>query len=196
MTARSAMMALLIVASAVTHAARAQLPYTEHTLRADSSVSRATATLSQVAWLAGHWLGDGLGAVVEETWLAASGGAMAGVFRLVRGDSVEFYELVTLVEERGSLVLRLKHFRSDLTGWEAQEQSVTFPLLRVERNHFWFDGLTMQQVSADEMHVWVALERAGNVGEALFRYRRVGPPRGRERSRKPDVGRKQKGVYR
>lgn len=178
MNARSATMALLVVASLVT-AARAQTPYTEHTMHADSSLSHAAATLSQMAWLTGHWLGDGLGAVVEETWLPASGGALAGVFRLVRGDSVEFYELVTLAEEQGSLVMRLKHFRSDLVGWEARDLPVAFPLLRVEANRFWFDGLTMQQVSADEMHVWVALERAGNVEEALFRYRRVGPPGGR-----------------
>jgi len=174
MNARSATVVLLAVASLVTRAARGQTPYTEHTLRADSSGSRPAATVTQLDWLTGHWRGDGLGAVVEETWLPAAGGAMAGVFRLVRGDSVEFYELVTLVEERGSLVLRLKHFGPALAGWEAQDRSVTFPLLRVEPSRFWFDGLTMQLVSADEVHVWVALERTGTVQEAVFRYRRVG----------------------
>lgn len=154
--------------------ASAQSPFTEHTLRADDGAPRPHATLASVAWLPGHWTGEGLGALAEESWLPAAGGAMAGVFRLVDGDAVRFYELVTLVEEAGSLVMRLKHFHPDLVGWEEREATVDFPLVRLRADTLWFDGLTMARgARGDAMKIWVALEQAGGVtSEALFTYRR------------------------
>lgn len=157
----------------------AQTPFTEHTLEADAHAPPPPLTLSSVAWLAGHWRGNGLGASAEEVWLPLAGGAMAGAFRLVSRDTVRFYELLSLVEVDGSLVLRLKHFHPDLVGWEAEEDRVEFPLLRADSATLWFDGLTMRRVGADELKVWVALEHADrNVEEALFVYRRVGPGSG------------------
>jgi hypothetical protein len=130
--------------------------------------------VAAVSWLAGHWVGEGLGAVAEETWLPPAGGAMAGVFRLVDDGAVRFYEIVTLVEESGSLVMRLKHFQPDLVGWEERDATVDFPLLRVSPDTLWFDGLTLARIAdGAEMHVWVALESKGQeVSEALFTYRR------------------------
>lgn len=83
--------------------AAAQLHLTEHTMEADGFTQPPAASLEDVSWLAGRWLGEGLGAVAEETWLPPSGGAMAGIFRLVREGSVDFYEIVTLVEAEGTL---------------------------------------------------------------------------------------------
>ena len=98
---------------------------------------------------------------------------MLGVFRLVREGSPQFYELVTLVEEEGSLALRLKHFEPDLVGWEAKQESVRFPLVRREEETLWFDGLTIRRIGDDRMRIWVALESEGEVREALFEYRRA-----------------------
>lgn len=157
-----------------------QEPLTENTLRGDGSAPPA-ASIDEVAWLAGQWSGEGLGSVAEETWLPPAGDAMAGVFRLVGENGVEFYEVVTLREVEGSLILQLKHFGPDLVGWEEREETVDFPLVARSDDTLWFDGLTMKRVSDDEMHIWVALGEEGQaeMEEALFRYRRVGvaPPR-------------------
>ena len=152
----------------------AQAGHTEHTLRDDGS-ERPAASVAEVAWLAGQWTGVGLGAVAEEVWLPAVGGAMVGVFRLAGGDRVQVYEIMTLVEEGGSLVLRLKHFNDDLTGWEAADETVDFPLLRVVPDTLWFDGLTIAREGGSRMTVWVALESRGEVSEGEFRYRRARP---------------------
>lgn len=154
--------------------AAAQTTGTGHTLHANSGAAAPAVGVDTLAWLQGEWRGDGLGAVAEEVWLPPSGGAMVGVFRLVRDGSVQLYEMFTLLEENGSLVMRLKHFGPDLVGWEAKDRSVTFPLVRVEGDTFWFDGLTIQRVSPDEMHIWVSLQRSGEAPrEELFSYRRV-----------------------
>lgn len=152
----------------------AQTAQTEHTLRLEPGADRPAASISDAAWLGGRWVGEGLGARVEESWLPPSGRKMVGIFRLVRGDSVQFYELVTLVEEAGSLVLRLKHFGPDLAGWEEKSESVDFPLVRRTPETLWFDGLTIRREGEDRMRIWVALQPdEGEVREELFEYRRV-----------------------
>ena len=165
--------AFLLLCTGLALPASAQTPRTEHTLTLEESASSPEASLSDLEWLVGRWTGDGLGAVVEESWLPPAGGAMAGVFRLVRDGALGFYEILLLREDEGSLVLELKHFEPDLTGWEEKEDVVRFPLVRVEEDTWWFDGLTVRRVAEDTMRVWVALEDGeGSVREALFEYRR------------------------
>ena len=42
-------------------------------------------------------------------------------------DGVEFYELLLLTVEEGSLSLKVKHFNADFTAWEAKDEAVRFP---------------------------------------------------------------------
>jgi len=154
----------------------AQTPLTEHTISLDEGTERATASLDDLQWMAGRWLGEGLGATAEEIWLPPAGGAMPGVFRLVRDGEVRFYEFVTFVEEEGSLTMRFKHFDPGLVGWEARDETVSFLLVERDGNTFWFDGLTLRRVSDDLMRIWVALEsRERGMSEGFFEYRRVPP---------------------
>ena len=102
----------------------AQSPLTEHTLRLDESadVERQAADLSQLTWLVGHWRGEGLGGTVDEMWGPAAAGTMLGTFRLTKDNQVGFTEFFMLSEDDETLVLRLKHFNPDFTGWEAQNE--------------------------------------------------------------------------
>ncbi len=92
----------------------------------------ATATLSAMAWLAGRWIGEGLGGVSEEIWSEPRGGVMMGMYRSLKQDQPVFYEFLMLVEEQGSLVLKLKHFNPDFSGWEEKSSFVSFRLVMVE----------------------------------------------------------------
>lgn len=65
-----------------------------------------------------------------------------GMYRLVRDGKPVFYEMMTLVEEKASLTLRLKHFNPDLTGWEAKDQTIDFPLVAVSNEIVHFDGMS------------------------------------------------------
>ena len=58
------------------------------TLQATPGEKPAVARLAELAWLAGHWRGEGLSGTTEELWLPAEGGAMLGTFRLVVGGAV------------------------------------------------------------------------------------------------------------
>ena len=130
------------------------------------------ADLSALSWLAGHWQGNAFGGLVEEIWAPAVGGSMMGAFKLVVDNQVRFYEIETISEENGTLVFRLKHFNSDLTGWEAKHDSVVFKLVEVAENRVYFDGLTIEKISDNNIIMYVALENGDKVTEGVFAYSR------------------------
>jgi len=137
----------------------------------------ARATLEDMKWFAGEWTGTGLGGVADEIWSSPASGAMMGMFRLVKDGKVVFYEFLTLVEQDGSLVLKLKHFHPDLVGWEEKADSVKFPLLKIEDGEIAFDGLKMRREGEDGLTVIVTIlnRKDGSVREEPFNMRRVRP---------------------
>lgn len=147
---------------------------TPNTLTAAADVRSPRANVADMAWFAGTWTGTGLGGVTEETWSAPADGAMMGMFRLVKDGKVVFYEFLTLVEEAGSLVLKLKHFNPDLTGWEEKVDSVKFRLLQISPTMIRFGGLTFKRVGDDALEVFLAIRnRDGSVREETFRLVRT-----------------------
>lgn len=134
------------------------------------------ATLDQVAWLAGHWIGEGLGGVSEEMWSPPAGGAMMGNYRLLRDGAPVFYEFLLLVEENDTLILKLKHFDPDLAGWEEKADFVDFPLVAIEADAIHFDGLTYERQADGSMRIYLLLHGrdTGTVREEVFTLRRAG----------------------
>lgn len=132
-----------------------------------------SATLNDMAWLAGHWRGEAFGGITEEVWTPPLGGSMMCSFKLVSDGKVKFYELVTLTEEAGTLMLRLKHFHGDLKGWEEKDKTIDFPLVKVEGNRVYFDGMTFERKSDGDMNVFVMIGQKGKEEEVVFPYRKV-----------------------
>lgn len=145
----------------------------EHTLQYDESVGSPEATLSDISWIEGHWRGEAFGGITEEIWSPPMAGSMMCSFRLIVDGEVEFYEMVTITEENGSLMLRLKHFNTDLTGWEEKEETVDFRLVRVSPDKVYFDGFTFERLSDDEIVIYVVVGNEEGEYEQAFPYRRV-----------------------
>lgn len=132
------------------------------------------ATLRDIAWLSGRWVGTGMGGDVEDNWSTPAAGAMPGMFRLVKDGAVQFYELITLVEVHSSLELRLKHFHADLKGWEEKDRVLAFPLSRRAADLFEFGGIRFERVARDQLHVTVTIRnRDGSQRDEVFRFRRA-----------------------
>ena len=134
------------------------------------------ATVARLGWLTGHWVGAGIdGAPAQEVYSAPSGGALAG--HLVPEDGkggVAFYEILQIAEHGGSLVYRLKHFGADLAGWEEKAEVVAFPLVAIEGEALYFDGLTLRRDGQDGLISAVQVRRSdGSTAEYVFRYRRA-----------------------
>lgn len=133
------------------------------------------ATIAQAEWLIGDWAGTGFaGDAAAETWLPPSGGTMVGVFVQEKPDgSLFFTEHMYLAEDEGSLVLKLKHFDPDLTGWEEKGEMVRFPLLSIAPCEAYFDRLTYRCDGDGGLLVAVQIRGEGDALEELvFRYKR------------------------
>ena len=115
---------------------------TAHTFAYDSTLN-VTGQLEDLAWLTGRWSGEGFGGWLEEIWSPPAGGAMVATFRMLSEGQPVFYEICLIAEENKTLVYKVKHFNPDLKGWEEKEEYVTFPLVKMEANAVYFNGLTM-----------------------------------------------------
>lgn len=102
------------------------------------------ASIYEMSWLEGQWQGEGVdGAPAMESWLPPTGTTMVGTFvQQTAQGGIMFTEHMYLMEQDGSLVVKLKHFNADLTGWEDKEGMVTFRLLELEPCAAYFNALT------------------------------------------------------
>jgi hypothetical protein len=150
----------------------------QHTRVAPEGHVPPPATLAMAAWLIGDWVGTGIdGAEAAESWLPPSGGTMPGIFLQEKPDgSIMFTEHMYLAEEAGSLVLKLKHFNPDLTGWEEKDAMVRFRFLAAEPCALYFSALTYRCEGKDGMLVAVRMKGQGaEAKELVFRFKRRAP---------------------
>ncbi len=143
----------------------------EYTLTYDSLIGSPKATLEDVAWISGYWRGEAFNGEVEEIWSSPLGNSMVASFKLVVDDEVKFYEIETITEKNGTLMLQLKHFYSNLKGWEEKDETVDFPLVKITESRVYFDGMTFEKVSDNEMNVYVLIKQEDKVAEEMkFNY--------------------------
>jgi hypothetical protein len=156
----------------------AQHALTPNTLRLAPGQSSPPATIADMAWLTGHWLGEGLGGHFEEVWTAPKKGVMLGLYRGLKDDAPVFYEILTISEVSGSLEVRLRHFNPDLKGWEEKDQTVAMPFVARRDGLLHFDGMAFKPEGPDAVTVYLAIEdrKTGKPPrEVVFQYRRVKP---------------------
>jgi len=152
----------------------AQTEKASNTLKLSAADAMPEATIEDAAWIAGHWQGDLFGGVGEEIWSKPFGGAMMGMFKHVVGDAVTFYELMIVVEESNSLILKLKHFNPDLTAWEEKEEMVDFPLVKITPTTIFFDGYTFKKINDNTIQCYLrSQKKSEEVTEVGWVFKRV-----------------------
>jgi ketosteroid isomerase-like protein len=141
---------------------------------AEASGAQGAGALEGLQWLVGTWRGPGLGGECEEVWSASSGGSMMGMFRLIKSGKVSFYEIMTITEKDGRPHLRLKHFGSELKGWEEKDETVDFPFLSRTPDSLVFQGLAYQKDGDDGLNIEVELGSTEDASHReLIRLRRI-----------------------
>lgn len=152
----------------------AQKNFTKNILKLENSKMMPDATIEDVDWIAGHWKGEMFGGMGEEVWSNPFGGTMMGMFKLVSNDSVKFYELMIIVEESNSLILKLKHFSSKLSGWEEKDKFISFPLVKINQNEAYFDGITFKKQNDNTLLIFLAMKtKNGDTNEIEIVYKKV-----------------------
>jgi len=138
------------------------------------------ASLADLSWMAGDWVGGEGDSLIEEQWSAPEGNDMMGMFRLIQEDNVVFYEFMTITLGPSGIVLRIKHFDPGLVGWEDKTDSVVFDLQEIGDHRAVFetvkDGNPERLVferSQDELVI--TLEKPADGTRTPFRYRLKNP---------------------
>ncbi len=135
----------------------------------EDNMSAPKATLQDVSKISGYWRGQAFGGIVEEIWSDSLGNSMMFSFKLVIDGTIKFYEVVGITESNNTLLLQLKHFNSDFKGWEEKEETVDFKLVKTEKNSIFFDQMTFEKISENEMNVYVVINnKNGSCDEANY----------------------------
>ena len=149
------------------------LSQAQNTIPANEGIQSPVASISDVSWISGHWLGEAFGGTVEEIWSSPMGDSMMFVFRLVKDGEVSFYEIGHIKEVGESLILQLKHFNRDLSGWEEKEETVDFKLVRLEENKVFFDNFTFERIDENAINLFVVVKETDEMAEEIkFSYKR------------------------
>lgn len=133
------------------------------------------ATIDRLSWLAGSWTGEAMGDRVTETYSAPLGGRITGHFAAGDGKGgISFTELVDYVPVGGSIAYRVRHFAPDMKGWEDKDgKPVVFPLVAIEGERWYFDGMTIDRTGPDAFTMWVRIGEGGKAKEMPFRLVRA-----------------------
>jgi hypothetical protein len=131
--------------------------------------------IEEARWLAGRWVGEGIGGTFEETWAEPYGGQMVGHFVLLREGRPVLYEILLIDEHEGGLRMRVKHFNPDFVAWEDKDGWSDFAFVSAAPDKLAWDALVLERV--DETTITGALtvrHRDGRPDEAfVLRYRRA-----------------------
>ena len=135
--------------------------------------------LSDLGWIAGHWVNDEGGNLSEEVWTAPVGDSMVGMWRFVADGKVKIFEILTRTEDEGGVSLRLRHFDPRLVGREDKDRPVELKVVKLQGREVVFEGeessgqgrvrLTYRRV--DDASLAVTLDKAGKKEEFSFKRR-------------------------
>ncbi|MCY4358141.1 MAG: DUF6265 family protein [Gammaproteobacteria bacterium] len=68
------------------------------------------ATIDQLDWMTGNWAGQLGPNQLEENWIATEGGSIAAMVRMTGEGSTSMFEMITIEEVDGSLVLHIQQW--------------------------------------------------------------------------------------
>ena len=100
------------------------------------------ATVQQLDWIAGAWRGTLGDRTIEQHWSAPAGSSIVAMYRSIRNNQVQLYELLAIEQEGDAVVLRIKHFAPGpgLVGREVRDESVNHTLVRLDGRTAVFQG--------------------------------------------------------
>lgn len=138
-------------------------------------------SLSDVAFMEGHWLGTFNGGPIEAAWIAPVGDNLTGFMRMMRDNKVTMYEMLIFEQtEQGPIVL-VKHFKPGLIGQEEKDKSDRYKFIEAGKDKATFekeDGsirIIYEKRSADQLVIQRGQQKEGKWAFVdLFVFNRFG----------------------
>ena len=132
----------------------------------------AQASVQQLEWLAGCWSRGSGALVMEEQWMRPRGGAMLGMSRTIRRDTMVEYEHLRIHDRAGRVVYVAMPSGQAMTEFEAattSDSAVTFE----NAAHDFPQRIIYRRRGADSVIARIEGTRAGQLRAVDFPFRRV-----------------------
>ncbi|MBW3670161.1 MAG: hypothetical protein KY432_00655 [Acidobacteria bacterium] len=128
--------------------------------------------------IVGTWQGGDGDVLIEEIWSRPASGQLIGMFRMIRGNESQFYELMTIEPLDDGWVMYMRHFSPGLEAWEDKSGALVFDLTEVSERRIVFDQREAEtnliyEREEDELTVILEKEVDGAWKRTPFRYRLV-----------------------
>lgn len=82
--------------------------------------AQPAASIDQLQWMTGNWAGMLGPNQLEENWIGVEGSSIAAMVRMTGSDSTSMFEMITIEESDGTLVLHIQQFNP---GFEARTEA-------------------------------------------------------------------------
>ncbi|OLF81234.1 hypothetical protein AWH62_00740 [Maricaulis sp. W15] len=133
--------------------------------------------LEQLAWMEGCWRADGFAGEMSECWMRTQSGELVGAFQYSAQGTLQFTEMLMIgTNAEGEFGYHVKHFNRDFTGWESQNEQVTFDYRQISETRIEFRGLVLE---FDGPHAFTARldmrQRDGSLTTEVFEFSRISP---------------------
>lgn len=93
-------------------------------LTAAQTQAQPSATIEQLSWMTGNWAGQLGPNQLEENWIAAEGGSIGALMRITGGGSTNTFEVITIEESDGTLVLHIQQWDAGFVPRSAVAQEM------------------------------------------------------------------------
>jgi hypothetical protein len=77
---------------------------------ANSAFAGPPASIEQLGWMTGNWAGMLGPNQLEENWISTEGSSLAAMVRMTGGEATSMFEMITIEEVDGSLVLHIQQW--------------------------------------------------------------------------------------
>ena len=108
-----------------------------------------------MGWLEGNWKSSGQEITIQESWIRNGAYSMMCVASILENNEIILFEICTITEEEGTLVLRIRHFDKKLNAWEDKKTPLEKKLVKIEKNRFYFDGYTFEKTDKDQITLFI-----------------------------------------
>ena len=105
-------------------------------LLAVSAYAGPSASIEDVNWMTGNWAGQLGPNQLEENWIKAEGSSIAAMVRMTGNDATSMFEMITIEEVDGSLVLNIQQFDPGFVARTPAPQTMELSEITENSVHF------------------------------------------------------------
>lgn len=98
-----------------------------------------TGSLSDMAFIEGHWKANDNGKIIEAVWSAPEGDNIVGFIRMMNEGKVTLYELFAFEQTEQGPIALVKHFKPGLVGLEEKDQADRYNFLEAGKDRAVFE---------------------------------------------------------